>query len=453
MVVTINLVMDDLAAELRKRLLGGEGTKTASGVSRLWKTGRSALGLAGAMLGGRFRGDEKADLTSVVKLVERLGELRGVAMKAGQIMGYVDPSLSPELRELLSVLQTAAPASPWSDVERTIREALKERADELLARFERAPIAVASIGQVHRATLPDSAEVAVKVRHAGIEAALTSDLKAASVGSSLATSAFGVAGGAVKSFVDEARTALLEECDYGLEANRQKVFARLFEGDPDIVVPPVMSDWCGPGVLTTGWRPGRGLETWLAANPSSSARDRLGEALFRFYVGTLYQHGLFHADPHPGNYGLHDDGRVVIYDFGCVRQFDPNTVRAFSTLVSAVRRDDTRAMAEAIHALGAERRPQVNEHLRKLLRGFFGPLLVPGRQRIKPDEGVEARQVMQDKRAIMQLALPGKLLFLFRLRFGLYAVLSRIQAEADWAGLESKWAEDALAQSAGGVGV
>ena len=406
--------------------------------------------MASAVLGGRFRGRgqglEAADLDSVARLVERLGQLKGVAMKAGQILGYVDPSLSPELRGLLSVLQTASPPSPFPEVESTIREAFGERGEELLARLERAPIAVASIGQVHRATLRDGQEVAVKVRHAGIEAALASDFRAASLGSSIATSVFGVMGGSVRSFVEEARSAITEECDYLQEAARQAEFVRLFEADPEIVIPPVVFEWCGAGVLTTGWRPGQGLDAWLATNPSSATRNRIGDALFRFYVGTLYRHGLFHADPHPGNYGFLEDGRIVIYDFGCVRQFDAITVQAFAALVSAVRADNPVAMADALSALGANPRPTLNSHLRKLLRGFFAPLLVPGLQRIRADDGLDALQVMQDKRAIMQLALPGKLLFLFRLRFGLYAVLSRIEAEADWASLESSWASDALAR-------
>lgn len=442
--------MSDRIDELRKRLLTTEGKKAASGLSRLWQTGQSAAGMAAAVLGGGLRGRgqglEAADLDAVVRLVERLGELKGVAMKAGQILGYVDPSLSPELRGLLSVLQTASPASPFVEVERTLREAFGQRADELLAGLERVPIAVASIGQVHRGTLPNGLDVAVKVRHAGIEAALASDFKAASAGNAVASILFSAAGASVMSFVEEARTALLEECDYPLEATRQDEFARLFAGDPEIVIPPVVPEWCGPGVLTTGWCAGHGLEAWLATEPTASARNRLGQALFRFYVGTLYQHGLFHADPHPGNYGLQEDGRIVIYDFGCVRRFDAATVRAISALVAAVRDDDMGAMADALQALGASPRPTMNDHLRKLLRGFFGPLLVPGVQRIKPDEGIEARQVMQDKRALLQLALPGKLLFLFRLRFGLYAVLSRIEAEADWAGLESTWADETLAR-------
>lgn len=442
--------MDDRSSKLRDKLLGAASARPATGLARLWKTGRSAAGMASAVLGGRFRGRgdglEAADLDAVARLVERLGELKGVAMKAGQILSYVDPTLSPELRSLLSVLQTASSATPFSEVERSLRRAFAERADDLLRSMDVAPIAVASIGQVHRATLPSGLAVAVKVRHAGIEQALASDFMAAGVGGALASSAFSVGGATVRSFIDEARTAMLEECDYLLEAARQQRFSELFATDPDIVIPPVESDWCARGVLTTGWRPGTSLDSWLEGGPSASDRDRMGEALFRFYVGTLYRHGLFHADPHPGNYGFLEDGRVVIYDFGCVRTFDDATTRAFAALVASVRDDDTGAIGGALQALGAPR-PRVTPRVKTLLRGFFAPLLAPGRRPLGLDEAFEARTLMQDKRALMELALPGKLLFLFRLRFGLYAVLARMEAEADWAGLESQWADAALARS------
>lgn len=441
--------MSDEIDAFRRRVLGLAGERPPEGFSRLWKTGRSALGMASAVLGGQFRGRgaglQAADLDAVVRLVERLGQLKGVAMKAGQILGYVDPSLSPQLRGLLSVLQTASPPSPASEVEATIREAFGERGENLLAQLQRAPVAVASIGQVHRATLEDGRDVAVKVQHAGIEAAIESDFKAARLGSSVATSLFAVSGGSVAAFVDEARSAIIEECDYEKEAARQAEFGRIFADDSDIVIPSVVSEWCARRVLTTCWRPGQGLETWLATSPPAAIRNRLGEALFRFYVGTLYRRGLFHADPHPGNYGFRDDGRVVIYDFGCVRQFDAHTVQAFAALVSAVRADDHASISDALSALGARSHRTLNSQARTLLRGFFGPLLVPGVRRIRSDEGFEARQMMQDKRAILQLELSGRLLFLFRLRFGLYAVLSRIEAEVDWASLESQWANDALA--------
>src|SRR6185295_9527291 len=103
------------------------------------------------VLGGRLRGRGAglgaADVESVVRMVTQLGELKGVSMKMGQILSYVDPSLPPELRGLLSLLQTASAASPFPAVEETLRAALGPRAEDLLAQLERAPVAVASIGQ------------------------------------------------------------------------------------------------------------------------------------------------------------------------------------------------------------------------------------------------------------------------------------------------------------------
>lgn len=133
---------------------------------------------------------------------------------------------------------------------------------------------------------------------------------------------------------------------------------------------------------------------------------------------------------------------MVIYDFGCVRSFDAATVSALARLLGAVRRDDSSAMWHALAALSAVPPKDKNSqaHMRALLRGFFAPLLHPGPHAVEPGAGLEAKQILSDKRALIRLALPGKLLFLFRLRFGLYAVLSRLQAVGDWSALECEGA-------------
>jgi hypothetical protein len=169
---------DDRLARERARLLGTEAAIPTSRLTRLWRTGRAAASLATATLGGRLRGRggglAAAEIEDVVRLVSRLGELKGVAMKAGQILGYVDPTLAPELRDMLSLLQTTSAAAPFEAVAETVRAAFGPRAETLLAGLVREPIAVASIGQVHRGRV-DGIDVAVKVRHAGIEAALQAD--------------------------------------------------------------------------------------------------------------------------------------------------------------------------------------------------------------------------------------------------------------------------------------
>lgn len=439
---------DEAVAALLARFREEEVAVPTGRLARLWRTGRSAAGMAGAVLGGKWRGRgdglAAADREQIARLATRLGELKGIAMKVGQILAYVDPTLPPELRELLAVLHTQAPASPFAAVEATLTDSFGPRAPELLAGLERTPVAVASIGQVHRGVLADGREVAVKVRHAGVEQALRADFRNAALGAVFARMFPG--GSSVRGMLDEARTAMLEECDLALEAARQREMADRYADHPALLIPRPIDEWCAPAVLTTPWLPGRSLDELLAENPSQDERDRVGIALFELFVGTLYRHGVFHADPHPGNFAFRSDGRVVIYDFGCVRRFEPAVVGALIALLHAVRADDEDAIADALVQLGAAAptRPQTRAHQRVLLRGFFAPLLEPGVHAIDPGGALAAGDVMKDKRAILELSLPGSLLFLLRLRFGLYAVLARLGARADWAALETRFAVSRL---------
>jgi predicted unusual protein kinase regulating ubiquinone biosynthesis (AarF/ABC1/UbiB family) len=373
-------------------------------------------------------------------LVESFGELKGVAMKVGQILSYVDGSLDPEARRILAVLQNYSQPTPFVQIERTIQEDLGDRGQALLARIVREPVAVASIGQVHRAVREDGTPVAVKVRHPGIDAAIRADFKGAAIGKLMAR-AF-APGVDIAEMLEEARARFLEECDYSLEARRQARFVELFANHETIAIPPVHLDWCGPRVLTTSWREGAGLEDFLQSQPSSRARERAARALYEFYVGTLYRHGLFNADPHPGNLLFSPEGTVTILDHGCVREFDRDTVAGLIRLSRAVRADDESRIQAALSAIGMPGPAVEFQVTRGLLRGFFDPLLTPGRHAVPADRAVAMGETVKLKRKLLRLRLPGKLMFLFRIRFGLYAVLSRLGAELDWASLEDELAGD-----------
>lgn len=417
------------------------------GIKRLARFVRSGASLATSAIFAAGRGADamlsERDLRSVEGLVARLGELKGLPMKVGQIMSYLELELPDETRHLLALLQTQAPATPFERVAEVIRDDLGATGDTLLASLDRSPISIASIGQVHRGRLPDGTDVAVKVRHPDIEAAIRSDFRAASVGIGLAGAIPGM-GATVRDMVGEVEARLLEECDYRLEAERQQQFWSIYRDHPQIVVPQVHRTWCGPRVLTTTWQGGQDFETFRQqARPEQ--RDRAGAALFDFYIGTLYRHGLFHADPHPGNYCFRDDGRVVVFDFGCVRVFEPDVTQSFVALAEAVRVDDRSQVVAALRGLGAE--PSTNDaayqHTRRLLRSFFKPLLTSGAHAIDGRIVVDMGQVTRDKLAIARLRLPGRLMFLFRIRFGLYAVLSRLGSVCDWSALEQQLAQTA----------
>jgi predicted unusual protein kinase regulating ubiquinone biosynthesis (AarF/ABC1/UbiB family) len=433
---------DDALTMLLSRLAETPARVPTGALARLGRTARVGIRAATQAVMARGRGGAAGigslSPEALSELVVSLGELKGVAMKMGQILSYLDLSLVPEARRLLSVLQVQSQATPIAEIEQTIRDDLGAEAPELVACLERDPVASASIGQVYRATLPDGSRVAVKVRHPGIAEAIQADFRSAALGRVLGSLVY--PGGEVQEVIDEARERFSEECDYALEARRQARFAELYAEDPDITVPRVRFAWCGPRVLTTDWHEGVGLDAFVADAPPE-VRDRAGRALYRFYVGTLYTHGLFNADPHPGNLLFAPDGAVTILDHGCVREFDRETVRALVRLSRAVRRDDNQATLAALSDIGMPRPSRGFDVTRTLLRGFYAPLLASGPHRIEADRAIEAQAVLRSKRALLRMRLPGRLLFLFRIRFGLHAVLARLGAEADWAALEEELAK------------
>lgn len=431
----------DAVLELLERLVQQEGAPIpTTALGRLRRTASAGARLGLGAVAGRLRGSE-LNLGAVspevlAKLAESFGELKGVAMKVGQILSYVDGSLDPQARQLLAVLQVHSQPTPFADIERTVRADVGPQAEALLACLERTPVATASIGQVHRARREDGTVVAVKVRHPGIEEAIRADFKAAALGKVMAR-AF-APGVDIVEMLQEAQDRFLEECDYELEARRQQRFGELYAGHPLIRIPAVHPGWCGPRVLTTSWCEGAGLEAFLASSPSTEARERASRTLYEFYVGTLYRHGLFNADPHPGNVLFAPDGSATLLDHGCVREFERPLVDALVRLSRAVRRDDAARTQAALGELGMPEPEKNFEVTRSLLRGFYAPLLTPGRHAVAPDRSVSMGDGVRLKKRLMNMRLPGRLMFLFRIRFGLYAVLARLGAEVDWAALEDE---------------
>jgi len=426
------------------RAKGGKAIPT-SALGRLQKTATAAARLGASALAGRLRGEEfnfgALSPEAISRLVETMGELKGVAMKAGQVLSYVDGSLTPETRRLLSVLQVMSQPTGFVAIQRTITEDLGARGRFLLNRLETVPVASASIGQVHRGRLEDGTRVAVKVRHPGIEDAIRADFKTAAVGSFFAHLA--IPGASIDGFVAEAEARFLEECDYTLEARRQVRFAEIFDGHASIAIPVTHREFCGPRVLTSTWHDGAGLDDFLGSAKYAAERVRAARALYEFYVGTLYRHGLFNADPHPGNLLFAPDGCVAILDHGCVREFDGDTVTWLARLSRSVRADDAEDIKTALVAIGMTDPNRDFTVTRAMLRGFYAPLLESGRHRVEPDQAITMGQVAKLRKSLLRMRLPGKLMFLFRIRIGLYAVLARLGAKLDWIELEEELADSA----------
>jgi len=437
-------------------LMGHVGEKLpTSSIGRIGRLGATVLRSGRMVMKGRKaarKGEElELDMEQVTQVITSIGKLKGVAMKMGQIMSYIDIAIPQELRDALSVLQTHAQPMDWQVVEQLVREELGGRAPQLLAKMEREPISSASIGQVHRAALPDGTVVAVKIQYPEIAQAIAADFGPAAVGTKMASLLYPHA--RIDDFVKEARERFLEECDYLHEAHCQDRFAAIYREHPTLTVPAVHGVYCSRRVLTTTYVEGLKFDPFLETDPPQADRDRIGEALFEFYIGSLFRHQIYNCDPHPGNYlflppsprqRLGEGVRVAMLDHGCTRQFEPRLVAKLANLTRAVHRDERGAIHRALLGLGIVREGKKYDYetIRDFLRGFYGPMLIDARTRVDLSRAMDMREVMDNKLKLARFSLPGEFLFLFRIRFGLMSVLSRLGAEANWYELEKRCVQD-----------
>jgi predicted unusual protein kinase regulating ubiquinone biosynthesis (AarF/ABC1/UbiB family) len=362
-----------------------------------------------------------------------------MAMKVGQIVSYMEVGLPEQTAARLAQLQRGLEPLPLEAVRSVIEGSLGAPLGELYERFEPVPIAAASIGQVHRATLRGVA-VAVKVRYPGIRETLESDTRQLGTIARLASLATAVDGPAL---VAELRSRLLEECDYALEAQHQLEFGRLLQGDPSWVVPEVHPDRCSSDVLTTTWHDGEPFTALLSAEPSR--RGAVARSLLRLPWTTLLRHHVLHADPHPGNFLFPAADQVVVLDYGCIRRFTPAQVDAFRRLVRVVLADQRADILAAATAVGLVRDPSkidVDE-LRELLVFMLAPYRTDrfAFTRAWWEEGMR-RFSSPTARNSRHLAFPPEWMWLQRCLLGLHAVLMRLDAEVDAGPLVTKLLEE-----------
>jgi predicted unusual protein kinase regulating ubiquinone biosynthesis (AarF/ABC1/UbiB family) len=339
--------------------------------------GRTALGI-GKRIGGRSAElvAKEIQQRTADQIFRVLGELKGGAMKLGQALSIFEAALPPELAEpyrtTLTRLQESAPPLPVGSVHRVLAADLGEDWRSQFVSFDDSPAAAASIGQVHRAVWKDGRRVAVKIQYPGAGRALISDFTQLSRLGRL----FGalMPGLEVKPLLDELRDRVAEELDYHMEAQAQRAFATAYDGDLDIYVPPVVAGT--DHVLVTEWMDGSPLSA-IISDGSKEQRDRAGIALARFLFSGPARAGLLHADPHPGNFRLLDDGRLGVLDFGAVDRLPDGLPVFFGRLLRIMHTPDP-DIIEVERELRANGflRPGISVDL-EALRAFLAPLAEP----------------------------------------------------------------------------
>jgi predicted unusual protein kinase regulating ubiquinone biosynthesis (AarF/ABC1/UbiB family) len=407
--------------------------------------GRTAIGV-GKRIGGRPAEivAQEIQQRTAEQIFRVLGELKGGAMKLGQALSIFEAALPPEIaspyRATLTKLQEAAPPLPTRTVHQVLTRELGEDWRDFFAEFSDTPAAAASIGQVHEAVWHDGRRVAVKIQYPGAGRALIGDFNQLSRAGRL----FGMLmpGLDVKPLLDELKDRISEELDYELEAMSQQMFADAYAGDPDIYVPNVVMST--GQVLVSEWMDGTPLSR-IIAEGSKEQRDGAGILLVRFLFSGPSRAGLLHADPHPGNFRLLDDGRLGVLDFGAVDRLPGGLPRFFGRLLRIMHEDDpdTEEVERELRANGFLR-PGIHVDL-EALQAFLAPLAEPS----KVDSFKFTREWMREEASRVtdmragnisrQFNVPPSYVLIHRVSTAGIGVLCQLECEGEFRAEVLRW--------------
>lgn len=311
-----------------------------SAVGRFVKLGGLAGRVGASVVGNRVLDIARSDperqaqktenlIKNAVRIVETLGELKGAAMKIGQMLSLHEGLLPDEVSEVLRSLQKEAPPVPEEVIDLEIRGALPDY-DDVFESLDLQAFAAASIGQVHRGVLRDGREVAVKIQYPLIDHIVRADLKNLKrVMQSLVALVIDVD---FEPIWGEVRDRLLEELDYTHEAENIRRMDDLHSGVPEIVIPKVVDEASTKNILTMEFVSGLPPNEACSEDTPQELRDRWGVVLVEFVMRGLYEHRFMHADPNLANFAFRDDGRVIVYDFGCVKEVPENLAKGYAEL-------------------------------------------------------------------------------------------------------------------------
>jgi predicted unusual protein kinase regulating ubiquinone biosynthesis (AarF/ABC1/UbiB family) len=358
-------------------------------LSRLAGFGQLAGGVVGGVLaeGARrlARGDRPhlSDLlltpANALRVTDQLSRLRGAAMKLGQMISMDAGDVLPaELTAILARLRDAAHFMPPGQLNAVLTAQWGADWRRRFARFEDRPIAAASIGQVHRARLPDGRLVAVKVQYPGVAASIDADVD--NVATLLRISGLLPATLDVAPLLAEAKRQLREEADYEREAEQMRRYRALLAGDDRFVIPAPLGELSGPRVLVMDYVEGQPIEA-LASAPQP-VRDTAMDALFGLTLRELFAFGFMQTDPNFANYRWQaESGRIVLLDFGAARPVPDATVAAYRRLMQAGLAEDRAALREALIAVGFVAPETLQRHgaaLDGMIEVLLGHLGKPG---------------------------------------------------------------------------
>ena len=421
-----------------------ESAVRARRAMRVWRltTKRGAHWLI-IQLRGRFQGAERRNelqhqfaIDAATDAAYEFGNMKGVVMKLGQLVGFIAEGLPPEAQEVLASLQADAPPMPEGVAEQVIEAQFGQPVDKLFLDWNPTPVAAASIGQVHKAVLPNGEVVAVKVQYPGVDKAVAADLDNAHMLYALVSSV-SFKSLDIKALVEELKLRIGDELDYRIEATNQSDFAHRFRHHPFIRIPKVVTELSSQRVLATEWVDGMSWQAFVD-HATPEQRQLSAEVMFRFVQSSVMRSRVFNADPHPGNYRFHRDGSITFLDFGLVKRWEVGEWELLAPTLDAVIADDHLRLVDTLvdagflpadHGLDPERvwnyvstpyLPYLTETF-TYTREWVGQAL---------ERLIDVNGPYSD--VIKLLNMPSAFVLLDRVVWGTNAILGKLEAHGQW---------------------
>ncbi|WP_144185196.1 ABC1 kinase family protein [Elioraea rosea] len=416
--------------------MAGEEASIFGQLRRVVRTSGAVGGIAARVAGERLFGVKTDRVGHAEDLKAVLGGLKGPLMKVAQFLSTIPDALPAEYAAELAQLQANAPAMGWPFVNRRMQAELGPQWSTRFASFGREAAAAASLGQVHRATLPDGRSVACKLQYPDMASVVEADLRQLK----LAMAVYRRMDNAIQQeeIYKELTERLREELDYAREAANMRLYRAMLAAEPSVHVPDPIEGYCTSRLLTMTWLEGRALMRRLEEDPPQEERNVIALNLFKAWYVPLYRYGVIHGDPHLGNYQVRADGGVNLLDYGCIRIFQPHFIRGVIDLYEAVRDKDEDKAHHAYETWGFTGLDREKMAVLNLWAEFlYEPLLQDRTRRIQENDDPQfgrrvAEEVHAGLKRIGGVKPPREFVLMDRAAIGLGSVFLRLGAELNW---------------------
>tara|TARA_B110000438_G_scaffold269736_1_gene286335 strand:+ start:563 stop:1897 length:1335 start_codon:yes stop_codon:yes gene_type:complete len=373
-----------------------------------------------------------------------LGSIKGPLMKVAQLSATIPDLLPPEYVEELMHLQSNAPPMGWLFVKRRMAAELNLKWQDSFIHFDKEAAKAASLGQVHKALLPNKKIVACKLQYPDMESAVSADLSQLKMIFSIYQSY----NKAIKTdeVYKEITDRLKEELDYTREKKLMSVFRSIFFNNDFVHIPEVVEKLSTKRLLTMSWLEGDSILKYK--NEKKEIRNKIAKNMFYAWYKPFYTYGIIHGDPHLGNYSIQKNLSVNLYDFGCMRIFKGKFIQGVIDLYFALQKNDQEKIVYAYEQWGFKDITKKKiEVLNKWAEFIYSPLMEDKIQKIQEnDSGVYGAQVAagvhKELKILGGIKPPKEFVFMDRAAVGLGSVFMHLKAEVNWYQIFNSLIED-----------